>query len=243
MPIGNDLVDLRAPEIAGKAEDERFTRRVLSDSEARCLLETAEPDLALWMIWAAKEAAFKAARKVVGEIPFAHRSFQVALAADVASRVGAERGGAVSGTVDVLAWKGGEGLSCRVDWQVSDSFVHCIARAGPDHHAWRTWSSVLDCAEAGPAPDAEYWEPRERISIHSPASAVVRRLAKNLAVEAGLGPVDIVREPRGRSYGPPTLFRPGASEPIPSWDLSLSHHGGLVAVALTGPPATPSNKR
>ncbi|HUO86978.1 MAG TPA: hypothetical protein VM617_06275, partial [Thermoanaerobaculia bacterium] len=65
-------------------------------------------------------------------------------------------------------------------------------------------------------------------------SQAVRRLAKALAREAGLGPVEIVRERRGARLGPPRLYARAAAAPLAGWDLSLSHDGRFGAAALAG---------
>jgi hypothetical protein len=75
---------------------------------------------------------------------------------------------------------------------------------------------------------------RERASLagRSAESFAVRRLARSLAVEAGLGDVEIVRERHGAAFGPPRLYTRGGATPLAGWDITLSHDGELVAVVL-----------
>jgi len=61
--IGNDVVDLCDPDVRPDAIHPRFDRRVFAPDERR-RIAAAGPDSPLrWMAWAAKEAAFKAAKR------------------------------------------------------------------------------------------------------------------------------------------------------------------------------------
>lgn len=74
--LGNDVVDLaeaRAPRHA------RFDVRVFTPAERRRIAAAAEPEAARWMHWAAKESAFKAARRLDATTVFSPRRFVVAL--------------------------------------------------------------------------------------------------------------------------------------------------------------------
>jgi phosphopantetheinyl transferase (holo-ACP synthase) len=61
--VGNDVVDLRARIVSGPRHP-RFDARVFAPSEHRALRESAEPDALRWKLWAAKEAAYKVAKKL-----------------------------------------------------------------------------------------------------------------------------------------------------------------------------------
>jgi len=75
--LGNDVVDLGDPEAREAALHPRFDARVFGESE-RALLEAAAERPALrWALWAAKEAAYKAARRLDPALPFHPRSFVV----------------------------------------------------------------------------------------------------------------------------------------------------------------------
>lgn len=76
--VGNDVVDLADPRCIGRYDDRRFLTRIFTEAEREAIEAAAEPDLALWLRWAAKEAAFKAATILRGAPPiFAHRRFEV----------------------------------------------------------------------------------------------------------------------------------------------------------------------
>ncbi len=58
--LGNDVVDLRCPDLSFHP---RFPSRVLSKSEYDRFLQHAEPHLYLWKAWAAREASYKAMKR------------------------------------------------------------------------------------------------------------------------------------------------------------------------------------
>lgn len=58
--IGNDLVWLGDARNRGRSTDGRLLHRVLSPAERALVARDPEPDRALWALWAAKEAGFKA---------------------------------------------------------------------------------------------------------------------------------------------------------------------------------------
>jgi hypothetical protein len=59
-PVGNDIVDLAAPGNPGKSGDDRFCGRVFTAVERALIAAAPRPDVLLWALWAAKEAAYKA---------------------------------------------------------------------------------------------------------------------------------------------------------------------------------------
>jgi len=82
--IGVDVVDLADPSIGTQHMDPRFLSRLLTQAEAD-RLESAEAAVRgrlLWTLWAAKEAAFKAARLDGYAGPFVRADFIVGVDAD-----------------------------------------------------------------------------------------------------------------------------------------------------------------
>jgi phosphopantetheine--protein transferase-like protein len=75
--IGNDVVDLAEPGVAGKEHDRRFMDRVFTLEERARILDAAAPTIALWKTWAAKETAYKVASKIREGLVFRHRAFEV----------------------------------------------------------------------------------------------------------------------------------------------------------------------
>ena len=79
MPVGNDVVDLRHPLCQPDAIHPRFDTRVFSAREIGLLAATDKSHPMRWSLWAAKESAFKALRKLESRVRFVPRDFEVIL--------------------------------------------------------------------------------------------------------------------------------------------------------------------
>lgn len=112
--LGNDIVDLGCPEAAGKAYDAPFVARVFDETERERLLASPDPTTTLWAWFAAKEAVYKAMKKLHPERALSLRN--ISIDAEPGGTVGWAR---VAGTTALLRWQWGEG------------FVHCTAWTGP----------------------------------------------------------------------------------------------------------------
>jgi phosphopantetheinyl transferase (holo-ACP synthase) len=232
--IGNDLVDLCAREAAGKSRDTRFVKRVFTAREAELIAGATDPDHALWMLWAAKEAAYKVAKKLHSGTIFAHSRFEVAVDS---LRSEIESGGEsthLSGYVLVQRIPGLERQRFPLEWTTSSSFIHCVAMdAEGDFQSLKVAIARQDDVDRT---GADYHPtPREQASItpaRSAESLAVRRLARALASEAGLGEVEIVRDRVGVELGPPRLYPREGALPLAEWDVTLSHDGNMAAAAL-----------
>jgi phosphopantetheinyl transferase (holo-ACP synthase) len=62
--VGNDVVDLRDRSVAAGPRHPRFDARVFAPAEHRALRESEAPNPLRWAFWAAKEAAYKVAKKL-----------------------------------------------------------------------------------------------------------------------------------------------------------------------------------
>ena len=113
--IGNDIVDLSHPYAREKVRDERFIRRVFRDSERRLIDAAETPFVLLWTIWAAKESAYKAVKKIEPATVFAHRQFEVIPADPACSH----------GVVRFL------NRLLRVWWSFGQDYVHCVCETRP----------------------------------------------------------------------------------------------------------------
>lgn len=134
--IGNDVVDLADPEAAEAALHPRFDARAFAAAE-RSRLDASPQRAALrWVLWAAKEAAWKAARRIGAAGPF--RPAQIETRLDDAGR------GAFEGEVIVGAAR----LRVRVD--VEGDAVHALARA-PGLAPGRVISALRRLPDAGAA--------------------------------------------------------------------------------------------
>ena len=107
--IGNDIVDLAEPGVAGKERDRRFVDRVFTPAERARILDAVAPTIALWKTWAAKEAAYKVACKLREKVVFAHQAFEVAI----------DRHD---------GWVRFEDLVVRVRWELARDYIHCVGQ-------------------------------------------------------------------------------------------------------------------
>ncbi|MDZ4165097.1 MAG: 4'-phosphopantetheinyl transferase superfamily protein [Smithellaceae bacterium] len=208
--MGNDIVDLRSLEAAGKGADLPFVARVLTAAEEEALDRSGRRDLLLWLIWAAKETAYKAVSKGEGGLSFIPRRFQMdptGIPADLSS-LGNWQG--------LVRTPGGE---VHVKAEATDDYVHVVGCTSDE--ALRRVTAF--CAKPG-GDESEL--PRAEES----------RLVRGTAIEAlapylGAVPEDleIRRSPCAKGLGPPLLYHKGKPAAV---DLSLSHHGRFVAVAF-----------
>lgn len=224
--VGVDVVDLALGEARHGGRDPRFLRRVFTGAERDRIRAAEDPAREVWTLWAAKEAAFKVVSKVLGAPPvFRHQAFEVRDA---------------PGTQASSVWY--EGRSFRITTQADD--VRIVV------HAWSHPASMilvcdLDLAEAEALLDvaepfdrwrAGHLAPEEREAVHSRPSALVRLMARRDAARHLDLPEDrlsIRCDPGPSGRRPPHLFLDGA--PLPSADVSLSHHGRRLAWALDLP--------
>jgi len=75
--IGNDVVDVGDPETRAAGLHPRFDARVFALEEQEALASSADPDRQRWILWAAKESAYKAARRCDPRIVFSPSRFIV----------------------------------------------------------------------------------------------------------------------------------------------------------------------
>lgn len=75
--VGDDLVDLADAETAESAVHPRFDARAFTPAERAELARAADRHVLRWRLWAAKEAAYKAARRRDAEVRFHPREFAV----------------------------------------------------------------------------------------------------------------------------------------------------------------------
>ena len=186
--VGNDVVDLGDPEVREDALHPRFDERVFAPEERAALSKGADRNRLRWTLWAAKEAAYKTARKLDPAVIFSPARFVV--------RLDAGRRGVVRHADRAYPVR----VRQAADW------LHAVA--ADDEVAL---SRAVCVARVSAAPDA---------------SAMVRALVRRrMAAYFDAEPGDLRVERRERI--PRLLVR---GEPR-DCDLSLSHHGRLVAFA------------
>jgi hypothetical protein len=229
--VGNDVVDMLDPRLQGKPDDPRFVGRVLSSSERRLLEASADPDLELWCLWAAKEAAYKAVSKLRPEPPvFSHAAFVVAWA-----------GSSIPPTPSAPIRSGvvrfEEALTPVVVTR-SPGALHALAhlslspQASPDVGWGVELLASPGASWHGPLPELlTRLSQREQGAVHSVASAAVRvaaRAALACAMHVDEGRLEIVCDPGPYGRRPPRVCLDGASTGA---DVSLSHAGRWIAWA------------
>ena len=77
MLVGNDVVDLHDPESRPEAIHARFDARVFTSDERKALSALASAHELRWTLWAAKESAYKVAKKLDPAVRFLPRDFVV----------------------------------------------------------------------------------------------------------------------------------------------------------------------
>jgi phosphopantetheinyl transferase len=225
--VGVDVVDVDDARCAGKHEDARFLRRILSDRELELVNNADDSAGMLWRLWAAKEAAFKVVSKLRRTPPaFVHASFDV----EETDRITA---------FGCVRW---EDVVVHIHWHVQPGRVAALGWNGiaaePVEWGWGP-QAALDPAPSAPldAVLARLTE-RERGPVHSRPSALVRLAARAaLATALGVdeGRVQVVSSDGPKGRVPPEVLLDGAPA---SADVSLSHHGRWLAWALRlTPPA------
>lgn len=237
-PLGIDVVDCFEKRMRGKAEDGRFVARVFTDREAEQIRSAADPDLVLWMMWAAKEAVFKAETVAEGEPPvFDHSAFEVTVPGSALELP-------YPNQADTPAWRPEaaghvvrHGVECPVEWSLTGSVV-CLAPPHPVPGI-RQRVGIERLADAATRLDVPgdldalvgaHFHPTESRAMHSLPSGLVRLAARTAVVELLQIEADRVRivtppGPAGRT--PPHLEVDGTRDPRLA--LSISHHGDRIA--------------
>lgn len=215
--MGNDIVDVNAPEAKGKSGDPRFLERVLTVPEQRAVARSFFPDRLLWAFWAAKETAYKAASKLDPNISSVPRRYEVSLEEEGAS------GPWMNKVCGIVRMPKGI-VPVRVLFH--PEYVHCIGgcfRFGSLDDM--TWEAAF--IEAVPG-SKDIHPPSERESF----------AARQLAARALSGlwccdpdDIRIERSNHPAATGFPVAYRKGQPARL---DISLSHDGRFVAFAACG---------
>ena len=222
--IGNDIVDLAEPGVAGKEQDRRFMDRVFTPEERARILASAAPTIALWKTWAAKEAAYKIACKLRERVVFAHRAFVVEPGA--------------TATLGQWAQVRFDGLDIRVSWETARDYIHCVGQlmqpsAGDPAAAPRAPRQILsDIVHHGHLLCGTLTT-AEQASVHSTPSERARLVARRLFERWELQGAEVLRLWREWGWSPPVVALEG--EPLAGFDVSLSHDGRFVAASVAGP--------
>lgn len=223
MPtIGNDIVDLKAPENKGKSRDRRFLARVFTPEEQAVIKEAIDPDAILWAIWAAKEGAYKALSKGDDLLPSIPRRYIVIFSGEN-QHLNDRRANAdeeeiiLTGEVHTPAGP----VSFRTLWAAG--YIHClvIADAGNDTKIFEhVWDFKGDT---------------------DPSNELRQAARTSLASLLGVRPTDLeIRRLRtALGDGPPQVLLKGCPTDV---DISLSHDGVYGAAAFCWPMVGESDR-
>lgn len=214
--VGNDIVDLTDSASKKKSRNTRFLNRVFTPDEKSVILSSAFPDLLLWALWAAKEAAYKAISKEFPDIPSIPRLFPVFLDPHDSADFPPESriipfSGYSTGTV--LTPEG----TCWIRIDYRPACLHCVAFTDVPDHLISSWRVHY------------LFAPRQTAS--SPESEAVRLASRlHLAgfLEKKFEDLEIIRGNDGHSQAPPRVICQGRPLDV---DISLSHHGLFIAHA------------
>ena len=121
--IGNDIVDLRLCDNKPSNKHRRFMNRVFHPNELALLSLSGDELQMMWLIWSAKEAAFKAIQKICPNNIFSPAKFYLAssslhyLISDAPDQT-------ICGQVYCHEAK----LTIPIKWSIRlDEYIHCIA--------------------------------------------------------------------------------------------------------------------
>jgi phosphopantetheinyl transferase (holo-ACP synthase) len=209
--VGNDVVDLDDPESDPRSLQPRYDLRVFTPEERVAIAQSRDPRFLRWQLWAAKEAAYKLARRRSDRVIFSPRRFRVwawPATSQASGSPRALRAGEARGVVHYFQ------DSFRVTFVANGAALHAIAIA------------------AGEAPTRLLHGLRKLEPSDGDDPAAPGRAARSLAVAALAEPLGVEpdelrvhKDPRSRI---PRLFLRERPAPV---DLSLSHHGEWVAFA------------
>ncbi|MBS3808774.1 MAG: 4'-phosphopantetheinyl transferase superfamily protein [Desulfobacterales bacterium] len=210
--MGNDIVDLRDANSAGKSQDERFVGRVLVKSEMREMERAKFPDKWLWSAWAAKETAYKVISKARPDIKSSPRSYEVSFED---AKIGEKFPGRVATPAETV----------HILLSINENYIHCIGRTGKRPF----WKDIISEANhIAPDPgcggdcNSERQSAAVRLAARKRIASIIDLRADDIAIERSKGP---------RGPTPPAVYIRGEMAEI---DISLSHHGRFAAFAFHG---------
>ncbi|MBC9932216.1 4'-phosphopantetheinyl transferase family protein [Chitinophaga qingshengii] len=118
--IGNDVVDLSLAATESNWRRRGYLDKVFSPEEQQLIAEATDPDMMVWMLWSAKEAAYKMVHRATRRRTYAPQRYQVQLSG--------ERKGLVQYDSQLFFFR----------TSVNDSLLHTVAVAGLQY-----WSKVV----------------------------------------------------------------------------------------------------
>jgi len=117
VSIGNDVVDLMDPETRLRGLHPRWTERVFCPAERAALEASPSRHRLHWALWAAKESAYKARKRLQAQAVFSPREYEVEL-----SPLPATGAGGVA-----VGWVLHRGAVFALDVRLDGACVHAVA--------------------------------------------------------------------------------------------------------------------
>jgi phosphopantetheine--protein transferase-like protein len=237
--VGNDIVDLsNAP--TNKQNDIRFMQRVFTQEEQSLINTTLNinPNIMVWLLWAAKESAYKIIAKLFKQPSFIHKKFQISIVKNEIS------------SSDITLKAVYDNYTMQLQATISSSYIHMLAiysdlkdnsnlelnlNLDLKSNIRKISSNEINLWDTNNQVSNSFTQ-QERLSIKNVFSEVVRldlkqAIANQFNLE--LSSLEIIRTNTNNRMNPPFLLINGELSPI---NLSLSHHGDWVAWALIPPP-------
>jgi hypothetical protein len=237
--LGNDIVDLADPRHRGKTREQRFLDRVFTPREQADIDSSPDSDSALWLRWAGKEAAYKTVSKSLGTPPiFVHSSFQVTVVEP--DRLSSNGGDAFTPPMTRFGQVGYGGVYYPLRIEVVGPALHAVTWVPSSSgmvppFQWRS-DRIGDVVGDWKGALRPWFSDEEWACVTHRASALAR-IAARRSIADTLGEDEKDLEIRCRDGAPgrriPIVFRRGKELPV---DLTLSHHGCLLAWAFLNSP-------
>ena len=231
--VGNDIVDLREAGVTAKSKNIRFVSRVFTEEEQTTISGSAHPDLTLWVLWAAKETAYKIISKIRPVSVFTYKRFQTSM--EEFMKPG---DGSFHATVQVRY----DNERMAVEVSGDAEWIHAVgSESGSRNRAGFFICSDAkklepsSCRQEKNAFPEKSFTQEERASIRNVDSVWVRAyLKQDIAERLGIDPLrlQIIRPAKQNKIYPPFLL---IDHKRASMDISLSHHGRWAAWAYSVP--------
>ena len=203
MLVGNDIVDLYDPWSQSDKIHSRFDSRVFTSVENSYINTSHSAHQSRWLFWAAKESAFKVARKLDAKTQFFPKKFIVRMIGKTSAEV-------VHGP-----------MRFSVYFEITDEWLHALAK--PIHQDADSFSPSYSrphtCVQSVGLEDSGIHNNHTSFFVREMARTTAGSLMNILPVD-----IDIVTK-----AGIPNFFCQSERLPI---DLSLSHHGRFAACVL-----------
>lgn len=207
MLIGNDIVDLT--QAADKSADFRFLKRVFSVDEISVISKFNQPNKTIWLLWAIKEALYKACQKLSTDYIFSPQKLilpQVVLH------------GLSKGKQQIQFNYNGQPTLLIIDINEQLDYLHVLAILN--------WCDTI-------FPDIRIQKIANIALDYRQQSAEAKRLVLAMSEEKGFMHAQVMRPllvmEGYQKKGPPQLVI--NDKPLPV-DLSISHDGRYVAVCM-----------